>query len=130
LTITQGSGRVEAMAKIGTLLSNWLYGKLVGADQFGNKYYVTKGKNALGKNKRSVIYKGMNEPSKVPPMWHQWLHYLIDAIPNNEKSHAWEQAYVPNVTGTKFAYHNHEHNEWGKKTNPLGEIIYQPWEPK
>jgi NADH:ubiquinone oxidoreductase subunit len=118
------------MAKIATLLSSWLYSKLVGQDQFGNRYYLAKGKDDMGKYKRSVIYKGINEPSKVPPMWHQWLHYLTDQIPVNQKKHLWEKDHTPNGTGTKFAHHNLEHDVKGKKIAPLVNNLYQPWTPK
>jgi NADH:ubiquinone oxidoreductase subunit len=118
------------MAKIATLLSNWLYSKIVGQDQFGNRYYIAKNKDAAGKYARTVIYKGINEPSKVPALWHQWLHYMSDQIPDNKKKHAWEKEHQPNATGTKFAHHNVEHDEQGKKITTSVNNLYQPWIPK
>jgi NADH:ubiquinone oxidoreductase subunit len=83
-----------------------LTSKQVGTDQFGNKYYESHfRKNYLNQKARYVMYKGKVESSKVPPMWHAWLHYLMKDVPtNNALSHKWEKDFMPNVTGTKFAY--------------------------
>lgn len=82
-----------------------LFTKQIGADQFCNKYFVGKSTNYLGHPKRFVIYNGRNESSKVPPMWHAWLHYLNDEIPNNDNElYDWQQKHIPNLTGTKHAY--------------------------
>lgn len=71
----------------------------VGNDVFGNKYYQ---KN----DRRYVVYKGIQEPSKVPPMWHAWLHHLIDEKPSYEQleKHRWQKKHQPNLTGTKNSY--------------------------
>ena len=37
-------------------------------------------------------------------MWHAWLHYLNNEIPEGQASHSWQQEHVPNLTGTKHAY--------------------------
>lgn len=77
----------------------------IGQDDFGNEYYISFFKNYLGKNKRLVIYNGLDLSSKVPPRWHAWLHHLTDEIPlNNEKKFEWQREFVPNLTGTKYAY--------------------------
>lgn len=71
----------------------------VAADKFGNEYYVSKyNKDYLGRSKRFVLYKGRNEPSKVPAGWHAWLHYMVDKVPTETVKH------VPNLTGTELAY--------------------------
>lgn len=78
----------------------------VGKDQFGNRYFIGNNKNYLGQAKRFVIYNGQDEGSKVPPMWHAWLHYLSDDVPtvDNNKVYNWQQEYVPNLSSTKCAY--------------------------
>lgn len=81
-----------------------LSAKKVGEDSFGNCYYLSVFKNHLGKNKRLVIYNGLSISSKVPPMWHAWLHYMSDEIPKNEKNLGWQKDYRPNLTGTGYAY--------------------------
>jgi len=82
-----------------------LFSKKIGQDEFGNEYRVGYVKSYLGHNKRFVIYNGIDLSSKVPPVWHSWLHYLIDEIPvNSTKKMRWEKDYRPNLTGTKHAY--------------------------
>jgi len=79
----------------------------VGSDEFGNKYYLGKNTSYLGKRKRFVIYNGIDESSKVPPLWHAWLHYISDDTPSSQdekQKHDWQKPYLPNLTGTKYAY--------------------------
>jgi NADH:ubiquinone oxidoreductase subunit len=47
-------------------------GKLVGTDQFGNRYYEDNETHYT--RKRWVIYKDMStyNPTSVPPEWHGW----------------------------------------------------------
>jgi NADH:ubiquinone oxidoreductase subunit len=78
--------------------------KYVGHDKFGNKYYQSKKLDYLGDNRRYVVYKGTCEPSKVPPIWHAWLHHTSDELPNEQNAYAWQIDHIPNLTGTKFAY--------------------------
>ena len=70
---------------IGTLLFTWLKGRKVGADEFGNRYYLSKGRRLQGRERRWVLYKGPAEASKVPPEWHAWLNHTTDA-PLSEKA--------------------------------------------
>jgi len=83
-----------------------LFRKEVGVDQFRNFYYVGKSKNYLNIHKRYIVYNGIDDGSKVPPMWHSWLHYLSDAIPDKTQTteYNWQKEHLPNVTGTKYAY--------------------------
>ena len=55
-------------ATFGTLLTTSLYGEFVGEDEFGNRYYRSKGKidPAFGRERRWVIYNGLVEASKLP----------------------------------------------------------------
>ena len=71
----------------GTQLWTWLYGEFVGEDEFGNRYYRTKGGKidpTLGFERRWVIYNGFAEASTVPPSWHGWLHHTVDVPPTQE----------------------------------------------
>ena len=54
---------------------NILFSKKIGADEFGNQYFINN------KNKRFVKYKGLAEPSKIPAEWHGWIHYNQDDPP-------------------------------------------------
>ncbi len=101
----------------------------VGTDEFGNKYYISKCKNHKGQNKRSVIYKGIAEPSKIPPMWHAWIHYMTNEIPEqNAKKYKWIRSHKPNLTGTEQAYYPPGHPlGGGKRKKAVGD--YQSWNP-
>lgn len=83
---------------IGTKLYTAVFGKKIGADEFGNKYFTNKG------GKRWVIYNGIAEASKVPAAWHRWLHKTTDEAPEKIKKHKWEKPHLPNLTGTINAY--------------------------
>lgn len=86
-------------------LLTWFKGKLVGQDDLGNRYYQEKGL-ALKMPRRWVVYKGIPEPSKVPPEWNSWLQYTRESPPSAEilKRRLWEKKHLPNLTGTPYAY--------------------------
>jgi len=102
-----------------------LSSKKVGRDHFGNEYFLGKNKNYLGKNKRFVIYNGTDQSSKVPPVWHAWLHYLSDELPTDIKKdrYSWQQEHIPNLTGTKHAYNP-------SNSTPEEIDVYSKWTPK
>ncbi|XP_021752091.1 probable NADH dehydrogenase [ubiquinone] 1 alpha subcomplex subunit 12 [Chenopodium quinoa] len=52
--------------------------KVVGVDQYGNKYYENM--NVQYGRHRWVEYASKNRynASQVPPEWHGWLHYITD----------------------------------------------------
>ena len=84
---------------IGTFIYTTLYGKFVGKDEFGNKYYSSR------KNKRWVIYKDNIESSKIPAEWHLWIHFLTRNVPSdNIKKYPWQKQHQENLTGTKESY--------------------------
>jgi len=102
-----------------------LTNKLVAKDGFGNEYYESKSVNYLGKKARSVIYAGDPEPSKVPPIFHAWLHNLSDELQKPDQlAFDWQKAYSPNMTGTNLAYS--PVNETGRKNVSSD---YQAWKP-
>ena len=69
----------------GTRLTILRQGRLVGNDDFGNRYYEqSKGVGPLGRPRRWVTYTDFAEASKVPPDWHGWLHYTVDTPPTEE----------------------------------------------
>ena len=55
------------------------FGKLVGKDEYGNKYYKNK------KDKRWVIYKGEINASKITTDWYSWIHNISNNIPQEKK---------------------------------------------
>ena len=76
----------------------------IGSDDLGNRYFEEKKISRGEKNRRFVLYKGNEEASKVPALWHAWLHYMSDIVPTNICLYTWEQSHVPNLTGTKYAH--------------------------
>jgi NADH:ubiquinone oxidoreductase subunit len=122
----------------GTRLFTWLKGELVGTDRYGNRYYREKGAKTLqrgggraSREKRWVIYNGVPEASKVPAMWHAWLHHTIDTVPSDAdgKRYSWEKDHVPNLTGTPFAYHPAGSVlRGGHRASTTGD--YEPWQPE
>ena len=105
-------------------------GRKVGSDQFGNVYYQARHARAGQQPRRFVIYKGRPEASKVPADWHGWLHYT-EASPPPEGGyprHDWEQAHLPNLTGTHYAYRPKGHPlKGGQRPPATGD--YEPWTP-
>ena len=61
---------------IGTKFHTFFFGKFVGKDSFGNKYYQSKS------GKRWVIYNGEVEASKIPSEWYSWMHRTGNKIEN------------------------------------------------
>ena len=83
----------------GTFLKTLFFGKFVGKDEFGNKYYKNK------QNERWVIYSNNVEATKITSDWFMWMHHTIDKIPNNnEKKYNWQKNHSENKTGSKDSY--------------------------
>ena len=84
----------------GTFLKTLFFGKLVGADINGNKYYKSKN------DQRWVVYKNNIEASKITSEWFLWMHHTIDEIPNDlkKKKYLWQKEHLENQTGTLKAY--------------------------
>jgi len=124
------------MANLGTKIFTSLFGKKVGEDEFGNKYYQSSkslGKRVgrYNKERRWVVFKGKAEATKIPAYWHSWVHYSTDDIPTDEdikKEHKWQSQHTPNLTGTNHAYFpkGHKNNE-GIRDKSAGD--YVPWNP-
>ena len=83
---------------IGTFFYTLFTGKLIGKDQFGNKYYS----NSSGK--RWVIYKNYIESTKIPPEWHLWIHFLKNTPLDNLNKYDWKKPHEENLTGTSRAH--------------------------
>lgn len=114
------------MTNIGTRFYTWRRGRLVGEDEFGNRYYEDK----KDTGKRWVIYKGLVEGSKVPQRWNAWLHHTTDAVPSaQEDRRPWEKPHMPNLTGTPHAYRPAGHVSRGGRRKPAtGD--YEAWSPE
>jgi NADH:ubiquinone oxidoreductase subunit len=123
---------------IGTRLYTWLRGQLVGADQFGNRYYRAKGGGTFApgagresRERRWVLYNGEVEASRVPAEWHGWLHHTVKdpPPPGGARKHPWQKEHVPNLTGTPFAYRPPGSVlRGGHRARATGD--YEPWTPE
>ena len=113
-----------------TRVITWLRGEQVGVDSEGNKYYQERRKPTERRRKRWVIYKGVDEASRVPPEWHGWLHYTVENLPSLKAStaNAWQKEHRPNLTGTVGAYRPPGHLfSDGERSSATGD--YEPWSP-
>ena len=59
---------------LATRIQTIFFGKFVGVDNFGNKYYESKA------GKRWVIYKDEIDASKIPNEWYSWIHFIKNRI--------------------------------------------------
>tara|TARA_B100001093_G_C26505301_1_gene875115 strand:+ start:71 stop:436 length:366 start_codon:yes stop_codon:yes gene_type:complete len=84
----------------GTRLKTILFGKYVGSDSNGNRYYESK------KGKRWVIYSDEIDASKIPVEWYSWMHFTPNRIEkeHNLDKYDWQKPHQPNPTGTEKAY--------------------------
>ena len=86
---------------LGTKMKTIFFGKLVGTDSYGNKYYESKS------GKRWVIYSNEIDASKIPVEWYSWMHFTKNRIEKNHelKKYEWQKPHKPNLTGTETAYY-------------------------
>ena len=91
----------------GTRIKTIMYGKFIGSDEYGNKYYQSK----MGK--RWVIYANEIDASKIPIEWYSWIHFMPNKIENIHKleKHDWQKPHQPNLTGTDSAYYPNKNNK-------------------
>ena len=84
-----------------TRIKTILSGKLIGSDEYGNKYYQNK------RGKRWVIYANEVDASKIPVEWYSWIHFMPNKIENKHKleKYDWQKPHKPNATGTEAAYY-------------------------
>ena len=92
---------------LGTRIKTILFGKLIGSDEYGNKYYQSK------RGKRWVIYANEIDASKIPVEWYSWIHFMPNKIENIHKleKHDWQKPHQPNLTGTDSAYYPNKNNK-------------------
>ena len=95
----------------GTFFYTLFFGKLVGIDELGNKYYTNK------TGKRWVIYKGEINASKITTDWYLWIHGISNTIPldNAQKKFSWQKPHKDNKTGTKDSFKPNKISKNSKK---------------
>ena len=104
----------------GTFLYTIFFGKFVGKDQFGNKYYKNK------KDKRWVIYNGEINASKITSEWYSWIHNISNKIPTEgeQKRFSWQKPHKDNKTGTQDSFKPNKISKDAKKFKK-----YESWKP-
>ncbi len=116
---------------ISTFFYTLFFGKRVGKDEFGNRYYRRSkpGKSVgMAHEERWVYYKGQVEASKIPGPWFEWLHFTAQDPPAEVSHYTWEKQHIPNLTGTRGAYFPPGHlSAGGKRDKAIGD--YQAWRP-
>ena len=97
---------------IGTRLYTIFFGKFVGTDDFGNKYYENK-----KRKKRWIIYNGEIEATKIPIEWYSWMHSIKNKIEETHelKKYNWQKNHLSNQTGTDKAYNPQKNHNANKK---------------
>ena len=95
----------------GTRLYTIFFGKFVGKDEFGNRYYQNK------KGKRWIIYSEEIDASKIPVEWYSWIHFKPNKIEtkHNLEKYDWQKPHQSNLSGTDEAYHPNKNKNGVKK---------------
>lgn len=119
-------------ATIGTLFTLAKSADRVGEDEFGNVYYEARTNRGSydARRRRYVTYKGYAEPTKIPPEWHAWVHYLTEEPPTVAplRRRPWEKEHLPNLTGTAYAWRpKGSIARGGERPRAIGD--YQAWTP-
>ncbi|KAH8830607.1 NDUFA12-domain-containing protein [Flagelloscypha sp. PMI_526] len=103
------------------------FGKLVGVDQHGNKYFENMNpRDEIPGRHRWVDYVHHdNNATQVPPEWHSWLHHTRLLPPTEDPvvkdaTQSWAAVHRENLTGTRGAY---------RPYNTAAPKLYS-WEPK
>jgi NADH:ubiquinone oxidoreductase subunit len=113
---------------IATKLFTWLHGRPVGTDAMGNRYFTERAARPPRRTRRWVVYAGEADASTVPPEWHMWLHYTVDAPLAETGRRPWQKPHLPNATGTEASYRPPGHDyRGGARAAATGD--YEAWTP-
>ena len=95
----------------GTRLKTIFFGKFVGDDELGNKYYESKN------GKRWVIYADTIDASKIPVEWYSWMHFTPNKIErtHNLNKYDWQKPHQAILTVTDKAYYPYKEKDVTKK---------------
>ena len=113
---------------LGTLIYSFFYGKKVGQDNNGNKFYIHK----YNLKKKWVIYNKIVDPTSLKVTWQLWLTNNKKEVPsdiNDNKIYMWQKEKAPNYSGTKNSYHPKISKNIAKK-NSNSNNIKEIWSPE
>ncbi len=96
---------LRRLSSLGTLFTIRLFGAFVGSDGHGQQYFRLSIKDWAGRESRLVLYAGVPEASKIPPVWRVWLSHGDEGLSRSGEIvvHAWQKAHIPNLTGSGAA---------------------------
>ena len=118
---------LKTVNNLGTILYTVFFGKEVGKDNLGNRYFISKNKPL----KKWVLYKSEKNPTIIPVNWQLWLtDNNTENHPTQEstsKKYDWEKNRAQNHTGTMKAYHPAKDLNKTKATNK--QKNYKNWTP-
>lgn len=92
---------------LATILFTRRFGKRVGEDAAGNRYYEKPAPDDKWReSKRWVVYVDRPDPTTIPPGWYGWLHKRFKDLPSDapDAQPFWQKERLPNLTGTPGAY--------------------------
>ncbi|MBL6857237.1 MAG: NADH-ubiquinone oxidoreductase [Pelagibacteraceae bacterium] len=93
----------------GTFLKTLFFGRFVGKDSYGNKYYKSKN------DQRWVVYNNNIEASQITSEWFLWMHHTVNEIPKiQNKKYLWQKEHLENQSGSSNAY---KPNQISKRKN-------------
>lgn len=116
------------LMNLGTRIFTLLNGRVVGRDGAGNTYYEDRKARPGMTRRRWVDYAGEPEATKVPPEWHAWLHYTIDAPIPQDGRRTWQKPHQANPTGTAQSYRPPGH-EYAGGQRAAASSDYESWTP-
>ena len=118
---------LKAVNNLGTILYTLFFGKEVGNDNLGNRYFIAKN----NPHKKWVLYKSDKNPTIIPVNWQLWLTDNDVENPtmkeSTNKKYAWEKSRSLNYTGTVKAYHPAKEASTHKAINK--QKNYKNWNP-
>lgn len=72
---------IRRLSEIGTRLVTRFWGREVGRDLWGNRYFVTRNPKAGSAARRWVLFADDPAFARIPPLWHLWLNYVTVVPP-------------------------------------------------
>jgi NADH:ubiquinone oxidoreductase subunit len=89
-----------------------LFCKLKYTDAFGNQYYIFD--KCGKKQKRFVVYRNDYDPAGLNPVYHAWLHHLVDDISeiSNKKIDKNRRSMVELLKIGKINHQGREYHYW------------------
>lgn len=99
------------------------WGKLVGVDELGNRYFVNP-EERYGRERWCIpaASHATMDASQIPPRWHSWLHKVTDEVPKATAEE--DAAYLQRPKWMAFPHY--ENYTLSKKAN----VTYNTVKPK